>query len=529
MSPQQTLRAACASIFLISFGAVARGELTQRWVRAYESGSAFAIAADEAGNVYVTGAADGGRTGDDIGTVKYDANGNLLWSRLYNGSGNGDDAGYDVAVDAAGNVYVTGASLSSDTGLDYTTLKYTANGALLWAALYDDPSALRDDQAAAVVVDDDGNVYVTGVSDGGRSGDDFATIKYDAAGNELWVSRYAREGALADGATSLAIDGDGNVIVVGSSRVLAGPEATTLKYDNDGAELWVRHQAVAHPGNNVNNDVVVDAAGNIYTAGQLFRGGSNWDIGTIKYSPSGALQWVRYYAGALDSVDTGTSIALDPVTGHLYVGGHTVQIAARQDYTTVSYTSGGVQRWARTYNGTGSADDLGLALAIDRLGRSFLTGWSWGGGLSSNDYATVGYTEDGADFAVERYNSPSNQAEVATDVVVDGGGNVIITGASEGNYVTIKYSPFPRCSSDERIKKARCKSKRSGNKLTVKLVGGADSDSFRVVIGNGDHVDGTLNAKGRGKAKFNNVPSGDAVATALFGCGAEVQEGYDCG
>jgi hypothetical protein len=87
---------------------------------------ASAIAVDASGNVYVTGksGAEGIGIVYDYATVKYDTHGNELWVARYNGPGNDSDHANAIAVDALGNVYVTGESKGSWTGSDYATVKY---------------------------------------------------------------------------------------------------------------------------------------------------------------------------------------------------------------------------------------------------------------------------------------------------------------------------------------------------------------------------------------------------------------------
>ena len=82
---------------------------------------------------------------DDYATIKYDANGNQLWEAHYNGPGNATDRATALAVDAAGNVYVTGYSIGSSTSEDYATVKYDANGNQLWEARYNGPGNSRDE------------------------------------------------------------------------------------------------------------------------------------------------------------------------------------------------------------------------------------------------------------------------------------------------------------------------------------------------------------------------------------------------
>ena len=107
------------------------------------------------------------------------------WVARYNDStGAGDrEIAHDIAVDGNGNVYVTGETESAPGPLvdyDYATVKYDVNGNELWAATYD--GGFGHDRAYAVTVDDAGNVYVTGESDqGAATGSDYVTIKYDSS------------------------------------------------------------------------------------------------------------------------------------------------------------------------------------------------------------------------------------------------------------------------------------------------------------------------------------------------------------
>jgi hypothetical protein len=104
--------------------------------------------------------------------------------RRYNGPGNGSDQATAIAVDNSGNVYVTGASTGSGTGYDFTTIKYLANGDSGWVMRYDGPAS-GDEASVAIAVDDSGNVYVTGWSQDGGGYDDYCTIKYVQTPSEV--------------------------------------------------------------------------------------------------------------------------------------------------------------------------------------------------------------------------------------------------------------------------------------------------------------------------------------------------------
>jgi hypothetical protein len=150
---------------------------------------------------------------DDYATVKYDAAGNQLWAARYDGPGGRSDSASAVGVDASGNVYVTGYSYASDSWLDYATVKYDADGNQQWVARYD--AARGTDEATALVVDAAGGIYVTGYSSA-TGAQDYTTIKYDGDGNQLWEMRYDGPANSTDRAQALAVNGS-SVYVTGHS------------------------------------------------------------------------------------------------------------------------------------------------------------------------------------------------------------------------------------------------------------------------------------------------------------------------
>jgi len=106
------------------------------------------------------------------------------WVVRYDGPPSGDNQAYALAVDGAGNVYVTGYSLGLGLGgADYETVKYDASGVKQWLARYNGPGNGHD-EPSALAVDGSGNIYVTGTSNGGvTAGDDYLTVKYNASGD----------------------------------------------------------------------------------------------------------------------------------------------------------------------------------------------------------------------------------------------------------------------------------------------------------------------------------------------------------
>jgi hypothetical protein len=109
----------------------------------------------------------------------YDSDGDTVWVRRYNGPYNNVDNARAIAIDNSGNVYVTGESYGAGPGVDwdYATIKYSSTGVEEWVVRYDGP-AHGEDKAVSIAVDGSGNVYVMGSSKGDGTSDDFTTIKY---------------------------------------------------------------------------------------------------------------------------------------------------------------------------------------------------------------------------------------------------------------------------------------------------------------------------------------------------------------
>ncbi|MBO9201625.1 MULTISPECIES: SBBP repeat-containing protein [Niastella] len=423
----------------------------QIWVQRYngqslEKGGAdfvSALVVDPNGNPHVTGSITRTKTGYDYTTFKYNTNGGTDWKKTYNGTGNGPDFASAITVDALGNVYVTGRSNGVGTDFDFATVKYDAAGISQWGKRYNGPGNAFD-EAAAIVVDGNGNVYVTGKSVGSGTMEDYATIKYDAAGNTKWVKRYNGPGNGADIATDIAVDASGNVYVTGRS-IGSGTfeDYATIKYDANGNVLWVaRYNG---PGNSIDeaNALAIDASGNVYVTGGSFGSGTLSDYATIKYNAAGTQQWVARYNV---NNDVARDIAVD-AAGNVYVTGYSGNNGNLDDYATIKYNAAGAQQWATRYDAAGSGDEAN-ALALDAAGNVYVTGGSRLNNNSFPDYATVKYNTTGVQQWVARYNGPGNGSDVAVDIGLDNNGNVYVTGTSDGNltrsdYATIKYEQTP--------------------------------------------------------------------------------------
>ena len=370
----------------------------QQWVARFnntgENGNDIptAIAFDISGNVYVTGQSEGSGTFYDIVTIKYSSNGNELWNDRYNGEGNDIDGGMAIATDLSGNVIVTGYSVGAITSEDYTTIKYNSSGSRQWIAKYDKPTESDIDIATSLVLDNSGNIFVSGYSVGNNTLEDIAVVKYDQSGNEMWVARYNGGGNSYDISTGLAIDINSNILVSGFTHSTANEEDYfVIKLNSNGAEQWVRTFNGTANGYDITSGIVADNQGNVIVSGYSFGGDSQEDYATIKYNSDGVFQWERRYNGTGDSYDIATALKIDN-SGNIYVTGYSLDPSTSEDYLTLKYNTGGDLLWTERFNGPANGGDIANSLAIDASNNVYVSGFSYEG-ATAIDYITLKYSQ----------------------------------------------------------------------------------------------------------------------------------------
>jgi hypothetical protein len=226
--------------------------------------SCYRIAVDAQNNSYLTGYYTGtasfgtinvaGIGSFDTYIAKYDSAGNAQW--VTTGGGSGTDEGFGIALDNAGNSYVTGYFNSSTAtfggqtihtagGNDIFTVKLSPSGAVLWAR---SAGGTGDDKGRAITVDVQGNAYVAAYFSGtatfgnitltSAGGDDICIIKYDPSGNVKWV--IPAGGLSDDVANAIHIDPNSHLYIAGtcSSNIIFG--GLTFTNPTNGAPFLAR-------------------------------------------------------------------------------------------------------------------------------------------------------------------------------------------------------------------------------------------------------------------------------------------------
>jgi len=352
------------------------------------------------------------------------------WDALYDGpSTQGGHQGYHILLDDQGNVFVSGTSYGSDsTHYDIVLIKYDAAGSELWATRYD--GGHQDyDGIAGMDIDHLGNIYVTGRSRISYYYD-FVTLKYDSQGNLLWERRYDGPAHLADHPTDLAVDHSGSIYVAGESDGLDSiQDFITIKYDSTGDTLWTRRHRMTDTLSCTVGDIEVDSFGNIYVAGYCYPGYS-----VIKYNGDGDILWTYAYQGDFGTgrlnamkVDNAQNVYL---TG-IYDG----------KYTTVKLNANGLEQWVNIYNSPDANFNEPYDLGLDPDGNIYITGVSDGDptGFVKRDIVTIKYDSNGNEQWVRRNDGINHGDDFGYALVVGSENIIYVTGKRDGENYTVAY------------------------------------------------------------------------------------------
>jgi hypothetical protein len=269
--------------------------------------------------------------------------------------------------------------------------------------------AAGEDFGHAVAADDSGNVYVAGWSEAtwgtpirAYAGDrDAFVAKLSASGERMWHTFLGCSSW--DEARSVAVSGDGNVYVTGTSDAswgtpisahAGGRDAFAAKLSSDGLLQW--HTFMGDAGtDDQGRDIAVDRSGAVYVGG---LGGSSWDttpvnppignadVWVAKLSATGARHWYTFM-GSTD-LDFVRSIAVDR-NSNVYAAGRSFAswgtpvnpfAGGVSDFALWKLSSSGARVW-HTYMGAAGGEDYGFGVAVDAVGNVYVSGGSpatWG-------------------------------------------------------------------------------------------------------------------------------------------------------
>ena len=345
------------------------------------------------------------------------------WVRRYNGRGNTIDWGVDIALDQYNNVYSLGyKEVYQSNTRDVILVKYNSAGNAMWIDQFNGTGNDIDDPVA-VKIDNSANIYVITNSVGLNSHYDIVLIKYNPAGVRQWVRSYNGPENNIDEATSMAIDRNNNIYITGFSL----DWCVTIKYNSSGNLEWVKKFNTLQ---SLGNSVCLDRYNNVYVTGSA----NYHDYLTIKYNQQGLKLWDRTYGGSV--YDEISMYVCTDSSGNVYISGVCDTIGGK-GAVTIKYDSSGNQIWLSKFS-NGNPYAFGLySMKLDSRNNPLLLLYRM---LGNNQYymSVVKYSTNGNLIWQTSYPGvPQGMTEDYSDNVYITGWDYII-GQSSGA-TTIKY------------------------------------------------------------------------------------------
>lgn len=401
----------------------------------------YAMIKDNDENIYVTGAGSYGFYTSFI-TLKYKPDGELLWKKIFKSNITSSDRALDIAQDQNGNVIVTGYTQSSGNNYNILTVKYDSIGVEQWFKEFNG-TGNSDDRPSKIITDASGNIYITGSSTGMGTGKDIITLKYDPSGNLVWNKIFNGSSNGEDIGYDLTMDNQNNIFVTGAvTNVNTGKDGVVIKYDNAGNQIWVNSYTSQGNFPDLFKRINADTQNNIYAAGETVSSTSSFDFLTVKYDNAGNQIWDRTYNGTSNSIDKINDMIID--NDFIYVTGESIGTGTTYDFLTIKYDLSGNEIWQNRFNGTESRLDVPRAITSDSEGSIYITGQSYSS-FSNSDILTLKYDNSGNQIWTVLFNGEGNHTDDPSAVLVNKTGDVFVTSTSNGIYltsdiVTIKYS-----------------------------------------------------------------------------------------
>ena len=228
------------AVLSLSTDGVFRSEYLYNGTAALDDEAGIVLAGRD-GAIYASGSSTGIGTNKDLTVIKLDTSLVAKWVYKKDGNASGDDKAFEgMAFDINNNVYVIGQILDSLVMLEFTIISLDTAGVVNWTYKRDG-NASANDIGRSVVVGQDGNVYATGISNGGAN-NDIMVLSVDNSGTERWVYTYNGLSNLEDNSSVLTCGLDGNIYFAGSTNddgVGQKDWVTGCVNSGNGIEKWV--------------------------------------------------------------------------------------------------------------------------------------------------------------------------------------------------------------------------------------------------------------------------------------------------
>ena len=362
-----------------------------------------------------------------------------MWARSYNGPGNGDDRAVAVSVSPSGaTVFVTGVSQGLGTGEDFATEALNAHtGVVLWTHRYNGPGNTNDVPVGLAVAPDGSRVFVTGSFAAASTGTNYATVAYNAATGAFdWTERLTSG---ADAPSDLVATADGKAVVVTGTDAGAstGNDYFTRAFDPvSGKTLWSSRYNSG--GANSDTAVAIGAApdsSTIFVTGTILVGTTHKFATLALNATTGVRVWTKQFAGLGNS--SADALAVDPDGSKIFLVGHD-----GKGQETVAYQAAtGDKLWSDFGHGPEGGNPLSLAVTPDGSA-VFVVGTLEQGSDPSLQFAATRHDAATGKFGnVMMWGRPSFDIADAAVVSPDGS-TLYVIGESEGNtfdYATVAF------------------------------------------------------------------------------------------
>ena len=362
------------------------------------------------------------------------------WWRTYAGvDTSARDSAVAVAIDPRGRAVVLARLADRAFGI----VVYGVDGSLAWARSFRDPSDDAD-YATSLALDGAGNVIAAGTwqrSDAPLGG--FLVVSFDPDGALRWSARSDGRGALS----ALAVDAGGHVVVTGGGSDGSHTLARTIAYDSAGRVTWEANELGPLARGAVGRRVALDASGNAYVAGESTDGAHD-QMTLFAYDAAGAKKWSTRATEDPAHVpqSTAQALALDAAGApHVAVARayrSTPDAEPKVQLVVAKYDAAGSALWSATVSeGT---RNIATAIAVDRAGRVTATGFA--GSPHPDSFLTVQYDAAGQLRWSDRCRWDAPGEHQARALAVDASGNVIVSGSAVGTdavtgFGSIAYAP----------------------------------------------------------------------------------------
>ena len=255
-------------------------------------------------------------------------------------------------------------------------------------------------------------------------------------------------GGAYDRAAAIVADGSGNSYVGGFVESREGASSfAVVKLGPDGARRWTARYDGSRGGiGGQANAVAVDAAGNVYAAGYIGDGvmfNTNYDYLVVKFGPDGTQRWAQRYDGPGVNTDFAEQVVVD-AAGNVYATGFSYGADFDYDWATLKFAADGTLRWERRLDAPGRSDDRAADMALLPNGNVVVSGVTQPGGeqFPDNDVEMVAYDPQGTIVWQARWSDTAGSHEFVFDLDVDASGRIVLTGTTQEN--TSPYvPPFP--------------------------------------------------------------------------------------